>query len=848
MMSCFPYPEPVLSRPPGRPGFPTLFLLALCAVSNPNANADFHPQGVDAVDPEDGRARMPTAPVGQPAAYEDETPIVVTYDRHPGTGHVLVARLDADARMRIDGRLDEAAWAALEVHDDFRLIDPDTLATAKLPTELVMFYTDRGLYVGARMTQDPATLVEYLSGRDQGSLNRDYFSFTLDTSGEGRYGFWFQLNLGDSKSDGTILPTRQYDFSWDGAWWGATARTDDGWSAEFFVPWSLVNMPKANGMRTMGIFAQRKVAHADETHAWPALPWTKPKFMSEFQRLALTEVNPRQQYVVIPYVSAGYDRFGDGTARRGGVDVFWRPSSNFQLTSTANPDFGSVEADDVIINLSNYETFFPEKRPFFQEGQEIFTTNSRMKGGLSVLHTRRMGGPAVPPEVPAGVVLSRTSVGRPAELIGAVKATGQRGSLRYGFLGVQEDEARFEAVRGSEPVTLHEDGRGFGAVRVLYEHSNGGYRSLGFLSTMVRHPRREAYVNAVDGRLTSSDGRLRASGQVIASDTTGADQDGIGGILDFGYTPRQGLSHYLSFDAFDDSIHISDMGYLRRNDYRRAAYGLWMSESDLGRFRESRGNFRVYRGWNTDGDTVDAKVSYDHRFTLHNLTQLRFEVEYEPERYDDRGSFGHGSFRVEDQKSLEGRYYSNSSRRFSYTVRHSVSEQEIGHGYYRRSEANVRWRPTDRMTMALAVNYTDRDAWLLHRANGVFATFDAKGLTPFASVSYFVNARQQLLMAFQWVAINAEARRFYRMADTPDFLVPMHRAPTAQDDFSLSRMSLQFRYRWEIAPLSDLFVVYQNRASLSGITDRSFGELFSETYDETIGENLAIKLRYRFGS
>ena len=848
MMSGFVASVPVLSRPRGRTGLSALFLAALCATFHPTVLASFHPRDADVEDADD-QVPLSPAPISAPDGEDEaETPIIVSYDRHPGTGHVLVARLDEDAHMRIDGRLDEPAWADLEVHDDFRLIDPDTLEPAVLPTELVMFYNDRGLYVGARMTQDPDTLVEYLSGRDQGFLNRDYFSFTLDTSGEGRYGFWFQLNLGDSKSDGTILPTRNYDFSWDGAWWGATARTDSGWSAEFFVPWSLVNMPKANGMRTMGIFAQRKVAHADETHAWPPLPWTKPKFMSEFQRLSLTKVNPRQQYGVIPYVSAGYDRFGDGTARRGGVDVFWRPSSNFQLTSTLNPDFGNVEADDVIINLSNYETFFPEKRPFFQEGQEIFTTNSRMSGGVYALHTRRMGGPAVRPEVPEGVVLSRTSIGRPADLIGAVKATGQTGSVRYGFLGVAEEEARFEATRGSESVTLREDGRDFGAVRVLYEHSNGGYRSLGFLSTAVRHPRREASVNAVDGRFTSTDGRFRASGQVIASDTTGTGQDGVGGILDFGYTPRQGLSHYVSFDAFDDSIHIGDMGYLRRNDYRRAAYSLWISESDLERFRESRGNFRVYRGWNTNGETVDAKLSYDHRVTLHNLTQLRFEVEYEPERYDDRGSFGHGSYRVEDQKSLEARYYSDSSRRFSYTVRHSISDQEIGHGYYRRSEANVRWRPTDRMTLALAVNYTDREAWLLHRANGVFATFDAKGLTPFATLSYFVNARQQLLMAFQWVAINAEAQRFYRMANTPDFLMPMDRTPTARDDFSLSRMSLQLRYRWEIAPLSDLFVVYQNRASLSGMNGSSFTDLFSETFDETIGENLAIKLRYRFGS
>ena len=114
-----------------------------------------------------------------------------------------------------------------------------------------------------------------------------------------------------------------------------------------------------------------------------------------------------------------------------------------------------------------------------------------MKSDLMVLHTRRIGGPAVRPEVPDGLALSPSSLGRPADLLGAIKATGQQGSLRYGFLGVMEDEARFDALRGTQPVTLHEDGRDFGAVRVLYEHSNSGYRSLGFLSTTVQHPRRK---------------------------------------------------------------------------------------------------------------------------------------------------------------------------------------------------------------------------------------------------------------------------------------------------------------------------------------------------------------------
>ena len=607
-------------------------------------------------------------------------------------------------------------------------------------------------------------------------------------------------------------------------------------------------MPRANGTRVMGIFAQRKVAHLDERHAWPPLPWTKPKFMTEFQQLALRKVNPRQQYGVIPFVSAGYDRFGDGTERRSGVDLFWRPSSNFQLTSTFNPDFGNVEADDVIINLTNYETFFPEKRPFFQEGQEIFSTSNRMSGDVTILHTRRIGGPAVRPAAPDGFTLTPASLGRPADLLGAAKATGQHGSLRYGFLGVMEDDARFEAIRGTESVTLHEDGRDFGAVRLLYEHSNGGYRSLGLLSTAVSHPQREAYVNALDGKFTSSDGRFRASGQVIGSNVSGRGDAGLGGLLDVGYTPRQGVTHYVSVDAFDRDIELHDMGYLRRNDYRRAAYSLWISKSDLPRFRESRGNLRIYRGWNTTGETVSAKLSYEHQVTLHSLRQLRLEVEYEPERYDDRGSFGNGTFRVADTASIEGRYSSDSSQRFSYSIRHKVAGEDVGSGLYQRSQAHVRWRPTDRMTMGLTLRYADREAWLLHRANGVFATFEAKDLTPFATMSYFVNARQQLLIAFQWVAIKAEAKRFYRMADGPDFLVPIAREPTARDSFSISRMSLQLRYRWEIAPLSDLFVVYRNNAALAGRDDRGFGDLFSDTFEETTGENLAIKLRYRFGS
>ena len=817
----------VLSRPPGIAGM-TILACAFAGADCGHCAAALPP---------------PTSPTTNDVSAVADAAWVAA------NGHVRLVRREDDAAVRIDGALDDAAWEGLRVHGDFRVIDPDTLAPAKLATEVRMFYTQRGFYLGVEMAQPSDTLVEYLSGRDK-FLPRDSFSFTLDTSGEGRYGFWFGLSLGDSISDGTVLPERQFSSSWDGAWRGATARTETGWSAEFFVPWALVNMPRVQGARTVGIFAQRNVAYADERYAWPPLPWTQPKFLSEFAALELRGVSPRQQYGVTPYVASVHHLSGpgDGGEPKAGVDFFWRPSSNFQLTSTLNPDFGNVEADDVVINLTNYETFFPEKRLFFQEGQEIFAAGSRYGKGATLLHTRRIGAPPVAPEAAAGVRVANDDLRRPADLLGALKATGQRGALRYGFLGVVEDDARFSAWRGDEHITLRQEGRDFGVLRLLYEHANGGYRALGVFASTMRHPTRSAQVAAVDGKYHTANGKLRLSSQVVASDVTGSAEDGQGGFVDVSYTPRQGLSHQLSLDSFDDSIQLNDMGFQSRNDYRRASYRMRISSPNTEWFRNTRTYVRLNRMWNGAGKVIGSAVSLDQAFTLHNFAQVQLEVGYQPSRYDDRGSFGNGAYRLGDRWDAELRYNSDSSRRWAYSVRQRWLQEPV-RGVYQRTEGNVRWRPTDRFTLALALRYADRDAWLLHQSQGTFASFAAEQVDSSVDLSYFFTARQQLTMGFQWVGVEAVGRDFYRLAPASGALQPAP-DPLRERTFTISRMNMQLRYHWEIAPLSDVFVVYTRDAELpvGAASGGGFADLFTETLDHTAGEHLAVKFRYRFGS
>ncbi len=174
---------------------------------------------------------------------------------------------DQEASIKVDGRLGDLAWSNVPVYHDLRVTEPDTLAATPYRTDLRILYTERGLYLAFDMQQQRGTLVRRFTVRDDNEVKRDRVAVSLDTSGEGRYGYWMSLALGDNQADGTIRPERQYSSEWDAAWYGATAITGNGWSAEFLIPWSQMAMPKDDKSRRIGVYVSRKVAHLDEKWA-----------------------------------------------------------------------------------------------------------------------------------------------------------------------------------------------------------------------------------------------------------------------------------------------------------------------------------------------------------------------------------------------------------------------------------------------------------------------------------------------------------------------------------------------------------------------------------------------------
>ncbi len=782
----------------------------------------------------------------------------------PRGAPLTLTRIDRD-KVKIDGWVDEAIWNSVPIVDDFVVIEPDTGEQGIYDTHLRMAYDERGLLVSVTMSQPVGTLVKRLTGRDLRD-NRDSVSITIDTSGEGRYGYWFGINLGDSLMDGTVLPERQFMSDWDGPWYGRTQTTDKGWSAEMFIPWGMVSMPTSEDIRTMGVYVSRKVAHLDERWAWPALPSTQPRFMTALQELKMDGVKPRQQYSVYPFVSSSYDRIDEEVENRVGADILWRPSSNFQLNATVNPDFGNVESDEVIINLTATETFFPEKRLFFLEGQEIFIASPRadtrdhgvgMRGlPYTMVNTRRIGGKPLPPVVLPGIEVPEREKVQQSELVGAVRTTGQAGNFRYGLMAAFEDDVKFDAFDAGQPRNIHQAGNDYGIARLMYEDRSrdGAYRAIGVLSTAVLNSELgDALVQGLDWHYLSAEGNVKIDGQVMSSDLDRVAQRGYGGFLDFELYYADGVRHRIGLEYFDEHIDINDLGFLQRNDEYSIRSAFTVTRSNMSWLRENQFDIRGSVRKNLSEDlTIGTGVYVSNRARLNNLSQLTLRGAYSTPYFDDLNSFGNGSFRLKSKRSANFVWATDTTKPLSLSIGGGYEEDDLGDPGY-TGDLGLLWRLGHQYALEFKVGYKDKRAWLLHQDNDLFATFDSEQWLPSLSLEYYISARQQLRLALQWVGIRAEENEFFRIPSKPGDLLqvtkPTGAGARTNYDFSVSQYSLQARYRWEIAPLSDLFLVYTRQASLrDALGNAGFNDLFDHAWENPLADIFVMKIRYRFGS
>ncbi|MGH9141533.1 MAG: DUF5916 domain-containing protein, partial [Vicinamibacterales bacterium] len=525
---------------------------------------------------------------------------------------------------------------------------------------------------------------------------------------------------------------------------------------------------------------------------------------------------------VTPYVSALYDNVGHQGGFTEGADLFWKPNGQFQLTATLNPDFGQVESDDLVVNFSATETYFSDKRPFFTENQGIFDFGL-LDDNSQLVYTRRVGGPA-------------DDGNGAGDIDAAVKFNGSVGTTSYGVLAADE--------RGDA-------GRTFGAARVVHDF---GDQSLGLMLTRVDRPflDRTATVIGIDHHWHPNDALIMGANVVgTRIDQYDRTTQGLGATFIADYDMGGGWRQQWLGMHFDDRFQVNDFGYLERNNFDYAHWELQKRVTDLpagSRYASHDWHFRI------DGvDNDDRHLTLRRQLRITRSSDLRdgsnemAQININSAGWDDLLTRGNNALHL--PPSIDSHWERTTPRHGNWAYKMQVELYGNALTDDRRWGYDLKFIPTyfvnDAFSLYAGFYYEHTPDWLIWQHDNLIGEFDQHTLEADGGFDWYIDDRQQLRLKLQAIGLDARFRGAYE--------VTANGAPIPSnepvEDFSLRNLGVQVRYRYELAPLSYLYIVYGRGGYLqqdvpgavSGAPSQ-LGDAFS-LRDE---EQILVKLDYRF--
>ena len=713
--------------------------------------------------------------------------------------------------VEVDGRIDAAEWAGAQHVTDFRLTQPLSRAPAPQPTEAWILSTPEGLAVAFRNTQPagvPRTR-QFSQRDDMGPVDR--VNLMVDFDGDGRTGYDFTVSLSNGITDEVITNENNFNDDWDGNWRHAVSEDEAGWSVELLIPWHIAPMRDgADGQRTLGIHLDRVIGATGERMAWPAASFNEPRFLSAFAKATMPAYS-QSLLAITPYVVGVYDNVGGASDFDAGADIFWKPNGRFQMTATLNPDFGQVESDDLVVNFSAVESFFSDKRPFFTENQGLFDIPFGA-GNSRLLYTRRIAG----------------------DVAAAVKLNGSLGPLSYGLLAASED-----GDAGSDYYALR-------ATRESDVHDFGG------MLTHVNRPflDREASVLSFDHRYTPTpawDVRTQWVGSGIEEQGSSTRDNGFQFRIDHDFGQSGGWRQQLWGLHLGKDLELNDIGYLDRNDFNYLRYevnrrvGTYPESS---RYAGSLWRYAASIRYNDRGRHLYDAVALNRQSETRNGGSEFWELASYTSGYDDRILRGNGVVKVPEKVFAYYEGFWPRKGNWAFYVESRLAAEGLdgikGTGGYLYLEP--RYHFNDRANLSFGMQVQRTPDWLLWQENNLLGSFDSGSLQINAAFSWIIASNQELRVKLQAIGLDARMEQAWRVAadGTPV------RSNEPVPDFSLRNLGFQVRYRYELAPLSDLYVVYARGGDVFDRFSRDASEQFADSFDLRDDEQLLVKLSYRF--
>ena len=832
----------------------------------------------------------------------------------------VMQALFVEEEIVLDGLLDEAAWQRAAAISGFRQYEPVDGAPASRDTEVRVLYGANYLYVGALLRDEEPGAIEKALGRRDDFNRADWFLVAVDAWFDRRTAYVFGVNAAGVQFDalqtgtsssgggsggggggggggGNSNAPRGMDPSWDAVWYSDVRVTQAGWSAELRIPYSMLRFSEAP-VQTWGIHFTRRIPRLGEQSEWPHVPRTqRTNLVAQFGRLeGIRDVKPRRNVQIIPYTVTGLhtleseevagERVRDGTFDIGG-DLKIGLGTNVTLDATINPDFGQVEADPAVLNLTAFETFFQERRPFFVEGINIYDFSV---GPGRLLYTRR--------------------IGADAPIIGAGKLSGRTGSgLSFGVLG---------AVTGSD----FSPSRGYGVGRVIQQV--GSWSSVGGIATLFEggdageeENRLRSLTAGMDWDLRFLQNRYGVEGFFSVANRNQIDTD-IAGETGFAskawLRKRQGtVRGFAGLDVFSDAFNPNDTGQLREDNFiafiSSGSYSVRGGRS-FGPFLRGGARFFFVQEFSyREGLDLGQRFDIGSRWTFRSFRSMILGFEYENpfggyDLYETRGLLPWsppGSFAVQGQFETDERrnwqvepgvdltFYGNGgteseiSLEGQWNVSNRLSLSSEIEGAWERdvlawSANETFWRSGSGWSIGEDAAHPDDLDAADFRAFDDRGTLNAllSGVEPTVPDQYYVSVfgardtrstditlrgaftltpRLSVQLYSQIFAARGRYDRFQLHPDR-DALLDFDAYPK-RDEFTFSSLHSNLVLRWEYRPGSALFIVWThgrnaedtlNPLSPRGVSpyDRSTGDQFGDTFEAFPENAFLIKLNYNF--
>jgi len=550
---------------------------------------------------------------------------------------------------KMDGRLDDPCWATSPPETSFTQRYPDRAKPPTEKTEFQVIYDNANLYIGVRAyDKRPKGIVGRLARRDVG-VSSDWIQIDLDPYHDHLTGLSIAVNPAGTKLDWSYYNDEEQDMSWDGVWEAIPSRDSLGWCAEFRIPFSILRFKPGPDL-TFGFNVNRIIERRKEEILWVPIYRGESGWMSKTGHLTgLRNIARPRHLELLPYgvsrlVSKPKDPLTNpkGVSTNGhlGLDLKYGLASNFTLDATVNPDFGQVEADPMVLNLSAYETFYTEKRPFFLEGASSFITP------ITLFYSRRIGKALYEGGTQYDVNYDTDEIKRFPEyatILSAGKLTGKVGNVSLGLLdGVTgeacatADSAGAERRRLVEPLTNYFVGR---------TKADFGSSSLGFLGTAVsRKGSGPAANGGLDWRWRFAGNSYTFQGQVAGSweGEAGDRKDGWGSDVKLSKDAGKYLRGNLGFRAFSPELRINDLGYLRRNDWT-IGYGtieFLKEDKPFGPFRSAELSLYDQYAQNFRHEKLSREKGFNVEFSTRNFWYFGAGGGRNDQVYDDRVTRG----------------------------------------------------------------------------------------------------------------------------------------------------------------------------------------------------------------